>query len=123
MPKTYADFVREALAVVREIGVAEARRVFDADDGTVFIDVREAEEVARGAIPGSLAIPRGILEGHVEDWLPEKDQPIVCYCSAGSRSALAARTLLEMGYENVKSLEGGFGAWAAAKHPLGAPRF
>jgi rhodanese-related sulfurtransferase len=123
MPKSYADLVREAKAVVREVSVAEARRLHDADGSTIFVDVREPEEVRRGTIPGSLAIPRGILEGHLADFVPSYDVPLVLFCASGNRSALAGKTLLEMGYTNVANLAGGIRAWALEGHPVGAPAF
>jgi rhodanese-related sulfurtransferase len=122
VPKTYADFVRDALARVPEVAVEEARRRFDARDGTVFLDVREGEETARGTIPGALCVPRGLLEGHVEDVILSPQTQVVCYCGAGQRSALAADVLRQMGYENATSLAGGFRAWVMAGNPVAAPR-
>jgi rhodanese-related sulfurtransferase len=123
MHKTYADLVREALQVVGEVSAAEARRALDDGAGTIFLDVREPEETRRGAIPGSIVIPRGILAGHVEDVIPERATPLIVVCAAGNRSALAGKTLLEMGYTNVQSLHGGFRAWAMGGHPVGPPAF
>jgi rhodanese-related sulfurtransferase len=120
VPKTYADFVRDALTRVREIPAAEARRRLDAGEGTVFLDVREGEETVRGTVPGAVCVPRGLLEGHVEDWIPP-DAEVVCYCAAGNRSALAADVLQQMGYSRVSSLAGGLRAWAAAGNPVARP--
>jgi rhodanese-related sulfurtransferase len=119
--KTYADFVREALSRVKEVGLEEARARLDADAGVVFLDVREGEETIRGTIPGAACVPRGILEGHVHDWLPSPATEVVVYCAAGNRSALAADVLGQMGYTNVRSLAGGFRAWAMGGNPV-APR-
>lgn len=123
MPKTYEDFVREALTVVRETPLAAARRVFDADPSpAVFLDVREPGEVALGAIPGALVIPRGRLESDAPDWLFDPAAPVICYCSSGKRSALATQTLLQMGFGAATSLAGGFAAWRDGGHPVGPPR-
>lgn len=119
MPKTYSDLVREALQVVKEVSATEARKLHDKPGSAVFLDVRESEEVRRGTIPGAMVIPRGILEGHIGDYLESYDVPLVVYCAAGNRSALASKTLLEMGYTNVRNLAGGFRAWAAGGHPVG----
>jgi rhodanese-related sulfurtransferase len=118
--KTYADLVREAKAKIREISVADARARHDADDGCLFLDVREGEETARGTIPGAISVPRGILEGHVLDWVPGPDAEVVCFCAAGNRSALAADVLQQMGFTNVRSLAGGFRAWATSGQPVGS---
>jgi molybdopterin/thiamine biosynthesis adenylyltransferase/rhodanese-related sulfurtransferase len=76
-----------------------------------LIDVRELDEYNDGYIPGALYIPRGKLELRIEDSVPKRDADIVLYCAGGTRSALAAKTLAELGYGKVRSLVGGFGAW------------
>ena len=120
--KTYQEFVREAKSRIREIDLAAARARYDADDGCIFLDIREADEVALGTIPGSIALPRGLIEGKAHDLLPGLDFELVALCDKGNRSALAADTLRSMGFEAVSSLAGGFSAWAAAGHPVGKPR-
>jgi molybdopterin/thiamine biosynthesis adenylyltransferase/rhodanese-related sulfurtransferase len=76
-----------------------------------IVDVREKVEWDEGHIPGAIHIPRGYLELRVENAIRDKDEPIVLYCAGGTRSVLAARTLQEMGYTNVRSMTGGFGSW------------
>ncbi len=76
-----------------------------------LIDVRESDEYDEGYIPGAVWIPRGKLELRIEDAVPNRDAEVVLYCAGGTRSALAARTLRELGYGHVSSLTGGFGAW------------
>lgn len=92
---------------------------------SVLIDLREAEELKQeGRIPGAVHVPRGILEfkadpaasAHDERLDPSKR--IILHCDAGGRSALAASTLKEMGYENVAHLDGGFNAWKQAGKPV-----
>jgi molybdopterin/thiamine biosynthesis adenylyltransferase/rhodanese-related sulfurtransferase len=75
--------------------------------------VREADESAEGSIPGAVLVPRGLLEQRVEALVPREGR-LVVYCQAGNRSALAARTLVELGYTHVQSLAGGFGRWSDA---------
>jgi molybdopterin/thiamine biosynthesis adenylyltransferase/rhodanese-related sulfurtransferase len=77
----------------------------------LFLDVREADEYAQGAVPGALHIPRGMLELQVEGRVPDKDRKIVVYCAGGTRSALAAQALGQLGYSDVASMAGGFNAW------------
>ena len=123
MGKTYEDYVREALAIVSEVTVEQARLHFEAGPtAAVFLDVREPREVAKGAIPGALTIPRGRLESDAPDWVFDPEAPLVCYCNTGKRSALAVRTLLEMGFPGARSLQGGLAAWQATGAPLGEPR-
>jgi sulfur-carrier protein adenylyltransferase/sulfurtransferase len=89
MGKTYEDFFREALQVVRQVSVAEA--FADHARGpaaALFLDVREPNEVALGAIPGALTVPRGRLEQDAPDWIFDPAGRVVCYC----RAANAARS-------------------------------
>ncbi len=86
-----------------------------------LIDVREGDEWADGFIPGAQWIPRGKLELRIEDAVPERDADVVLYCAGGTRSALAAKALRELGYTHVRSLAGGFGAWKRANLPVDKP--
>ncbi len=116
---TARDLLAQAKAHITEIdGVEAERRLGQA----VVLDVREPDEYEQGAIPGSIHIPRGHLEGRVEGKLPDKSQPIVVTCASGFRSAFAAKTLKELGYTNVVNLAGGFGRWKDEGRPWSAPR-
>lgn len=79
--------------------------------GAAFVDVREPHEVGRGHISDALLIPRGVLESEISASIPDPDTPIVVYCAVGERSALAAVTLVELGYSNVVNMVGGFDLW------------
>jgi molybdopterin/thiamine biosynthesis adenylyltransferase/rhodanese-related sulfurtransferase len=79
-----------------------------------LIDVREGDEWEEGFIPGATWIPRGKLELRIEDAVPERDADVVLYCAGGTRSALAAKSLRELGYTRVRSMAGGFTAWKRA---------
>ena len=76
-----------------------------------LLDVREPDEVAQGAVPGSVHVVRGNLEAQVESRLTDKTAPVVVMCAGGARSAFAARTLAELGYRDVVSMDGGFNRW------------
>ena len=86
-----------------------------------LIDVREADEYAQGTISGAVHIPRGFLEIRIERAVPDRDAPVVVYCASGTRSVLAARSLAELGYTNVRSLAGGFTGWKRAGLPWEQP--
>jgi molybdopterin/thiamine biosynthesis adenylyltransferase/rhodanese-related sulfurtransferase len=83
--------------------------------------VREQDEWDQGIIPGALHIPRGSLESRVESRV-DRDRAIVVYCSVGHRSAFAANTLEELGYDNVVNLAGGFTEWKRNGFPTELPR-
>lgn len=98
-----------------------------ARDGTVLVDVREPHETQQGVVPGAVLAPRGMLEFYADAATPyhldifSPDRRIILYCAAGSRSALAARTLQELGYRNVAHLDGGVKAWTEAGNEVEPP--
>jgi rhodanese-related sulfurtransferase len=111
----YQALLQDAKTRIRETGI-EALRAGQA--GGLLVDVREPAEWEAGHIAGATPLPRGILEGKIEELAPDPDQPIVLYCATGGRSALAADSLQRMGYRNVLSLAGGFKAWQEAGYPV-----
>jgi molybdopterin/thiamine biosynthesis adenylyltransferase/rhodanese-related sulfurtransferase len=114
---------RELLERVRsEIDEVTATDAAARADGPVFVDVRDPDEWDEGHIPGAVHIPRGSLESRVERAVPERDRPVVVYCAGGNRSAFAARTLADLGYERVFSLAGGFTDWKRSGFPVQLPR-
>ena len=115
--KSYQQLVDEALQTVPEVAPADLQSRISGGEQIVVIDVREPEEFARGKIPGAYTIPRGVLEMQVDGRLP-RESTVVLYCGAGGRSALAAKSLADMGYEKVENLEGGWGAWVNSGLPV-----
>jgi rhodanese-related sulfurtransferase len=116
-PKSYQQIVMEALQTVPEVAPADLQSRLSGGEQIVVIDVREPEEFARGKIPGAYTIPRGVLEMQVDGRLP-REATVVLYCGAGGRSALAAKSLADMGYDKVENLEGGWGAWVHSGLPV-----
>jgi len=109
----YHQLVNEARKEIKEIDPAELKRMQHSGSGFKLVDVREPDEVAQGAIAGSVALPRGQLEHKIDTITTDKNEPIVCYCGGGGRSALAAQSLKRMGFKNVMSLAGGYKGWKA----------
>jgi rhodanese-related sulfurtransferase len=107
----FKQLVDEAKREIHEIDSGELRHMQQQGEDFALIDVREAEEVAQGTIPGAVAIPRGVLELQVDQVTTDKNKKIVCYCGGGSRSALAAWMLKKMGFKNAISLAGGYRGW------------
>ena len=116
------QLIGEALAEVASISVDEALALVDGGDA-VFVDVRERAEHDAGAIAGAVAAPRGFLEFIADPTSPmhnaalSSGKRLVIYCASGGRSALAAKTLQDMGYSEVANLTGGFQAWTEAGGP------
>lgn len=99
-----------------------ATRLENARTRPLLIDVREADEYPSGVLDGAFLVPRGLLEQKIEAVAPEAHRPIALYCAGGTRSALAADTLTQLGYSAVTSLAGGITAWREAGLPVVTPR-
>lgn len=111
--KTGTELVEEARQRIKEISPTDTKALHDSQQGVVFLDVREPNEWNLGRIPGAVHLPRGNLESKIEG-LVDRAKRVVVYCARANRSALAADTLQQMGYENVESMSEGFGGWIAA---------
>lgn len=109
------DAARE---VVREVTIQEVKRLLQGPEKPILLDVRAREEVEPGRLQDAVHVPRGMLELEVEDRLPDKSRAVVVYCAGGVRSLLAAQTLIEMGYQDVASMAGGYDEWAGAQYPV-----
>ncbi|HVC13672.1 MAG TPA: molybdopterin-synthase adenylyltransferase MoeB [Acidimicrobiales bacterium] len=105
---TPRELLAKAKAAITEVEPAGAQTRLGA---ATFLDVREPDEYEQGSIPGALHLPRGNLEFGVEGRVPDKDRPLVVYCAGGTRSAFAAKTLVDLGYKDVVSMTGGFNRW------------
>ena len=111
----FDEMFAQAHQSVQEINVGELNdRIANDHDHFYLLDVREDWEWEQGHIFGAVHIGRGLLEFMVDKLIPNKSAEIVTYCRGGQRSVLAAKTLQALGYQNVKSLEGGITAWVAA---------
>jgi len=108
---SYRELLQQVKEEIDEVDVAEARDILDRPNRPLVIDVRELDEWSEGRIPGAVHIPRGFLESRIEQAAPDRSQSILLYCAAGNRSAFAAKSLGELGYENVASLAGGYTDW------------
>ncbi|MEA2183055.1 MAG: sulfur-carrier protein adenylyltransferase/sulfurtransferase [Solirubrobacteraceae bacterium] len=125
MSPSGAEFIREIKSQISQVDpgdVHAARSEAGANGALALLDVRENEEVARGLIPGAKHISRGYLESRIEGAIPDRSQHVVVYCASGQRSALAAKTLEDLGYEHVESMTGGFTLWKDRGYDVEVPR-
>ena len=128
MKKTAKSLVDEAMAQVTTYTIEQARALHG-HPGVQFVDIRDVRELEHeGVIPGALHAPRGMLEFWVDPDSPyhrdvfAQDKEYVLFCAAGWRSALATKTLMDMGLERVAHVEGGFTAWKEAGAPIAAKK-
>lgn len=121
--KSAKDLVAEASQTVETLSGDEAVKLVG-DANVVFVDVREEEELRKtGKVTGAVHVPRGFLEFQADPTSPTHKaelsggKKLVLYCGSGSRSALAAKTLKDMGVTNVAHVAGGFPALQKAGSP------
>ncbi len=124
--KRYFELVADALTRVREVQPWDLSRQLAARNAPVLLDVREPEEFTALHIPGSINVPRGVLEQSCE-WDFDETLPflaagrgldIVVICRSGYRSALVADVMQQMGYTSVVSLKTGVRGWNDFEQPL-----
>lgn len=127
MTKGYKALIEEANAEIETLSVADAMALHG-DPGVVFVDIRDIRELGReGRMPGAVHAPRGMLEFWVDPDSPYhkpvfgEDKRFVFFCAAGWRSALATKTVQDMGLARVAHIDGGFGAWKAEGGPVEDP--
>lgn len=121
--RSVSELVAAAKAGIENLSPADVAAEIERGE-VVIVDVREPAETEAGVIDGAIHAPRGMLEFHadastpyhLEELAPERR--VIVYCAAGSRSALAAAALQELGYRDAAHLEGGFKAWVEAGHPV-----
>ena len=106
---SFRELLKSTKSEITEVSTEEAETLLEGD--WTLLDVREPDEYEQGAIQGSVHIPRGNLESSIEARVPNKETKIVVMCAGGARSAFAAKTLQEMEYKNVVSMDGGFNQW------------
>jgi rhodanese-related sulfurtransferase len=116
--KTLGQIIGEAKSQVTEVTVEQVKKNIDSGKEFVLIDVRSPYEYEAGHLPKAVNIPRGDLEFAIGKLYPNKDTDMVLYCRLGGASALCTKTLMDMGYKNVKSLKGAFKVWGESGYPI-----
>ncbi len=114
----FLKVVQEAKSRVKEVSLSEARARLAANLQAVLLDVREESEWDRGHAKNAQHLGKGVLERDIEARFPDKNTEIIMYCGGGFRSALTCDVAQQMGYTQVRSLEGGYRAMIAADWPL-----
>ncbi|MEA2618717.1 MAG: sulfur-carrier protein adenylyltransferase/sulfurtransferase [Chloroflexota bacterium] len=117
MAMTARDLLAAVRQVVPEVG-AEAVHARLACGGHVLIDVRERAEYEAGHLPGAIHISKSYIEVLLEERVPDRQTPITLYCAGGTRSLLAAESVMRLGYSNVESMVDGVGGWKAHGYEL-----
>ena len=123
MTKKAADLVAEAKSRIEHHTPDQVEAEL-AGGEVVLVDIRDAPELEGGRIPGSIHVSRGMLEFRADPESPyhqegmDPSKRVILHCASGGRSALAANTLKEMGYQDVAHLDGGFKGWVESGHAV-----
>lgn len=105
----FLDLVNAAKAQIREVQATDMPALLQSHPDLALIDVREDREYQAGHVQGAEHIGKGVIERDIEKLHPDRSEPLYLYCGGGFRSALAGEALVKMGYENVYSIDGGWG--------------
>lgn len=116
--RTYEDICREARGRISEIDCEGLRTALESGAHSVLLDVRGSDEISAGLIPGAIVLPRGRIERHVAEVVPDRDAAVYVCCDDGTRSALATDVLTQMGYSNAVSVKGGLVRWRHLGYPV-----
>ena len=125
MIKTIQNLVAEAMNEIKTIDADQAFQMVQ-DKICNLIDIRESNELENtGSVQGASHIPRGMLEVYLDPNSPifqngqlDQNKEIVLFCAGGVRSALAVKSLNEMGYQKISHIEGGFASIAGSKFKI-----
>lgn len=103
---------------VKTIDVHQLKNKMDTNPDLCLIDVRELDEWQEVRIPGAHHIPKDVITTHIASQVSDKSHPIYLHCRGGVRSLYAAQCLLDIGYEEVYSVDGGIMEWAMFGYPI-----
>ena len=123
--KSIQNLVSEAMNEIKTIEVDQAYEMLK-DNNCNLIDVREANELdAAGRVDGAIHIPRGMLEVYLDPNSPvfqngqlDQNKEFVLFCAGGVRSALAVKSLMDMGYKKTSHIDGGFASMSNSKFKI-----
>ena len=123
--KTIQNLVSEAMSEIKTIDAGEAYQMVQ-NKNCNLIDIRESNELENtGSVEGTTHIPRGMLEVYLDPNSPifqngkiDQNKEFVLFCAGGVRSALAVKSLKDMGYQKVSHIDGGFGSIASSKFKI-----
>ena len=117
-PQIVKDMVAKAKAEIKKVSAAEVQAAIDKKEKAVFLDVRDPGEYAAGHLPGAINVSRGTLEFGIWGKVSDQNAKIYVYCKTAGRSALATKTLNDLGYKNAVLMDAQFEDWIKAGYPV-----
>jgi len=112
------EMVASAKAAIKKVSAETVKAAIDSKEKAVFLDVRDAGEFAAGHLPGAMNISRGTLEFGVFGKIPDQNTKIYVYCKTAGRSALATKTLNDLGFKNAVLMDAQYADWVKAGYPV-----
>ncbi|MDD4356132.1 MAG: rhodanese-like domain-containing protein [Smithellaceae bacterium] len=112
------SIVESTKKAVKNVTLADVKKSIDSKEKAIYLDVRDESEFAAGHIPGAKNISRGTLEFKVAKEIPDTNTKIYVYCKTIGRSALATKTLNDLGYKNAILMRAQYADWVKAGYPV-----
>jgi rhodanese-related sulfurtransferase len=117
-PPVVKEMVAKAKAEVKKITAEDVKAAIDKKEKAVILDVRDPNEYGAGHLPGAINVSRGMLEFNIWKNVPDQNAKIYVYCKTAGRSALATKTLNELGYKNAVLMDAQFEDWIKKGYPV-----
>jgi rhodanese-related sulfurtransferase len=117
-PPIVKEMVAKAKASIKLVSAADVKAAIDKKENAVILDVRDPNEYAAGHLPSAINVSRGTLEFNIFGKIPDESTKIYVYCKSTGRSALATKTLNELGYKNAVLMDAQFEDWIKAGYPV-----
>lgn len=117
-PPIVQEMVAKAKASIQKVSAADVKAAIDKKEKAVFLDVRDPNEYSAGHLPGAINVSRGTLEINIWNKVPDQNAKIYVYCKTSARSALATKTLNDLGYKNAVLMNAPFEDWIKANYPV-----
>jgi rhodanese-related sulfurtransferase len=117
-PPVVKEMVAKAKGTIQKVSAADVKAAIDKKDKAILLDVRDPGEFAAGHLPGAMNISRGTLEFNVFNKISDQNAKIIVYCKTAGRSALATKTLNDLGYKNAMLMDAQFEDWIKAGYPV-----
>ena len=117
-PPVVKEMVAKAKAAIKVVSAADVKAAIDKKEKAIFLDVRDPGEYAAGHLPGAINVSRGTLEFKIWSKVSDQNAKIYVYCKTAGRSALATKTLNDLGFKNAVLMDGQFEDWIKAGYPV-----
>lgn len=117
-PQVVKDMLAKAKAAVTKVPAADVKAAIDKKEKAVYLDVRDPNEFAAGHLPGAVNVSRGTMEFNIWGKIPDQNAKIYVYCKTAGRSALATKTLNDLGFKNAVLMDAQFEDWIKAGYPV-----